>query len=123
MVGGPPVPWRGGLRVPSAESGSTGRCPPAATPSPQALEIWEAAGYGTGRWEARCAAASPGLARLDTTKAGPGGGPGGAGGERGGGGWELPEPALAARHRGAEPNNPRRVIKGRLGPRPRRTHP
>lgn len=35
MVRGPPVPWRGGLRVPSAESGSTGHCPPQRPPPPK----------------------------------------------------------------------------------------
>lgn len=38
------VPWRGGLRVPSAESGSTGRCLPAVSSLPQPLAIWETAG-------------------------------------------------------------------------------
>ena len=80
-------------------------------------------GCGPERWEARCAAGSPGRARLGTTKAGLGGGPGGAGGARGGRRPRAPGAGIGRPPPGGGAKPPLSAIKGRLGPHPQRTHP
>ena len=96
------MPWRGGLRVPGAESGCVGRCPRRSTPSPNPWRFGSLQGAVPGGGKPGAQRRAGGRAGLGTTKAGLGGGPGGAGGARGG---ELPGPSLAARHRGAEPRS------------------